>query len=55
MKALQSKLAAELLADPKTAIELRRFMTGQNPHTFDYKRGDKVVQVTAQFIPRPRR
>lgn len=48
MKALQSKLAKELLADPAARAELQRFLTNKQPTTQDKPRN----AATGQFVIR---
>jgi hypothetical protein len=62
MKALKSKLASELLADPTASSQLRRFLMNQRPDTradgelvadqFELRRASGVVRVKATFVPK---
>lgn len=62
MKALKSKLAMELLADPKARVELRRFFIAQRPNSgstpqsytgqIQIHRGTSPITVNATVVPK---
>jgi hypothetical protein len=62
MKALKSKLASELLADPEASVQLRQFLTSRySGHAsarqggkgqIEIRRGNKVVRFEATVVPK---
>jgi hypothetical protein len=62
MKALKSKLAAELLADPEAGAQLRQFLTNRQTGSatakqgskglIEIRRGDKSMKFEVRVVPK---
>jgi hypothetical protein len=62
MKALKSKLASELLADPSASVQLRQFLTDRHTEAgvarqaptgrIEIQRGNRAVRVEVTIVPK---
>jgi hypothetical protein len=62
MKALKSKLASEILADPAASVQLRQFLLNKSSSAatprealtgqFEIRRGNGAVRIEATVVPK---